>query len=267
MPVVKGRNTLMENKFNEINKRYTELTEIITLSLPAVAGSLLKSNFKYTSKALLMFVAKSGYLSSSIVSLCQGGCIYSSSILFRSLIEHYFRHLYLYTRALKDNNDSVGIDYYKNLKGCEDLEATSKISSFNFIINPDETRWNFNDEQNKKLKKIGELFQIKKILVYIVNNFDRNESQLNIFSKDIKNFLKNRLTEYTRLSSSVHGGPFAELIMNNHHLNNEKGEADLMNFANQSYTMQKAIAESTFLFAFLMDDKCEEPYKNIAALP
>ena len=42
------------------------------------------------------------------------------------MIEHNFRHLYIYVRALNDNSDDVGKRYYKTLKGSEDLESFTK---------------------------------------------------------------------------------------------------------------------------------------------
>ncbi|MDD2392054.1 MAG: hypothetical protein PHU94_03875 [Bacilli bacterium] len=253
----------MLNNFNKINIQMERLSKQSASSLPIIIEAFEKSKFKYTSKALLMFMVKSGFISSSINYLVQTNNLYSSSILFRSLIEHYFRHLYIYTRALRDDNDSVGIDYYKNLKNSETIESFSKINNFNKIINPNETTWKVGGEENKQISKIAKQFGIKEILIYLINNFHSSELNKLLPEKKLKQDFKKILDEYAKLSSSIHGGPTAEKIIDNYHKNKKSKQKDEEYFVVQSFKMQKAITETTFLFACLLDNKCCDIYKLI----
>jgi len=122
----------IENLFNLNNK----LAQEIQSSLPAIVKSLGKTKFKYTSKALLSFIPKSGYLNSAILELSGSKNVYATAILSRSMIEHNFRHLYIYVRSLNDDSDDVGKRYYKALKGNEDLESFTKINNYSKAVYP-----------------------------------------------------------------------------------------------------------------------------------
>lgn len=98
--------------FNANNK----ISREVQSSLPVIIKSLENGKFKYTSKALLSSIPKSGYLNSAILELSGSKNIYAAGILSRSMIEHNFRHLYIYVKALNDN-DNIGKRYYiKRLK-------------------------------------------------------------------------------------------------------------------------------------------------------
>ena len=155
----------------------------IQKSLPLIIKSLQKSDFKYTGKALVYFIPKSGYLINSILFSCKSSDPYSASILFRSLIEHSFRHLYLFVRALNDKNDDVGKAYYNSLKDNEDLESVEKIINYKKIVYPEDTQWHTKGEHNKAIREIAKNFRIEKIFHYLINNNNDKSSEI---IKDIK---------------------------------------------------------------------------------
>lgn len=78
----------IENLLDLNNK----LAQEIESSLSVVIESLGKTKFKYTSKAIISFIPKSGYLNSEILELSGNKNIYAATILSRSMIEHNFRH-------------------------------------------------------------------------------------------------------------------------------------------------------------------------------
>ena len=83
------------SKFEKLFELNERLSVEIQSSLPVVIESLGKSKFKYTSKALLSFIPKSGYLNSAVLELAVSKNIYSAAVLYRSVIEHSFRQLYI----------------------------------------------------------------------------------------------------------------------------------------------------------------------------
>ena len=92
---------------NDIDKNFASnetLSKKIQESLSYIIESLQKTEFKYTGKALISFIPKSGYLINSLLFSCKSDDPYSASILFRSLIEHSFRHLYIFIKALNDSD-------------------------------------------------------------------------------------------------------------------------------------------------------------------
>ena len=80
-----------------------------------------------------------------------------------------------------------------------------------------------------------------------------------------KEYLLERLIEYTNMSSSVHGGPFGELALYELQKDKSKLEATLNKFANESFLLHKSIVETTYLFASLMDEGTTKYYDEIVS--
>jgi len=93
----------------------------IMKELESNTKGFIKSRFPKSAKALTTYSLRLQYLTNSINLCKETEDYYSLCVLFRSLLEHYFRHLYIYSRALRENSDEVGIEYYGKLNGHEDL--------------------------------------------------------------------------------------------------------------------------------------------------
>ena len=199
----------------------------------------------------------------SILFSCKNRDAYSASILFRSLIEHSFKHLYIFVKALNDNNDSVGEVYYKSLKGYEDLKSVQKIINYNKLVYPENTQWNTKSEHNKALGDAAKKFDIGEIFQYLINN--NNDKSSEIIKRYKKEYLLERLIEYTNMSSSVHGGPFGELELYELQKDKSKLEATLNKFVSESFLLHKSLVETTYLFASLMDDGVTKYYNDISS--
>lgn len=257
----------MSDKNNEIKNLFdlnNNLAKEIQSSLPAIVKSLEKTKFKYTSKALLSFIPKSGYLNSAILESFGNRNVYATAILSRSMIEHNFRHLYIYVRALNDDSDDVGKRYYKTLKGSEDLESFTKINNYNKAVYPEKTNWNTKGEHNKVIREVGKEFRIEQVFFYLVaSNNNKKDEILKRFKKE---YLLQRLVDYTNLSSGVHGGPFGELALFNLQKDKDKFNKALEKFAGDSFNLHYSLVETTYLFAYLMDEKMQTHYEKIKSL-
>lgn len=248
-----------DDRATELLKSSAHLAQQIEKTLPLIAESLEKTNFKQTSKALLSFVVRSGYLNSAILNACGTRNVYASAVLFRSMIEHNFRHLYIFVRALNDNNDEVGGRYYGVLRGNEDRQAVYNMNKYNEKVYPDKTKWNLANDHNKSIRDQANEFRIDEIFYYLV---EKNNGHSEVVSRYKKEYLLERLRQYTNFSSSVHGGPFGEATLLN--AQKENPDAVLDKFATDSFELHKNLIETTYLFAYLMDDKNKEVYEQIA---
>ena len=237
------------------------LSKKIQESLPFIVESLQKTEFQYTGKVLVYFIPKSGYLINSILFSCKSGDPYSASILFRSLIEHSFRHLYIFVKALNDKNDCVGKTYYNSLKANEDLESVEKIINYKKIVYPEDTQWNTKGDHNNTIRETAKSFRIEKIFHYLISNNNNEKSE--VIERYKKEYLLERLIEYTNMSSSVHGGPFGELALYELQKDKSKLEETLNKFAVESFLLHKSLVETTYLFASLMDDDVTKYYTDI----
>ena len=251
---------------NDVDKNFAlneTLSRKIQESLSYIIESLQKTEFKYTGKALISFIPKSGYLINSLLFSCKSGDPYSASVLFRSLIEHSFRHLYIFVKALNDKNDSVGNTYYNSLKANEDLESVEKIINYKKIVYPEDTQWNTRGDHNNAIREIAKSFRIEKIFHYLISNNNNESSE--IMKRYKKEYLLERLIEYTNMSSSVHGGPFGELALYELQKDKSKLEATLNKFANESFMLHKSLVETTYLFASLMDEEVTKYHNDIVS--
>ena len=257
----------MPDKTSKIDQFFNlnnKLSQEVQSSLPAIIKSLKKSKFKYTSKALLSFIPKSGYLNNAILELLGNRNVYAVAILSRSIIEHNFRHLYIFVRALNDDSDDVGKRYYKTLKASEDLESFTKINNYNKAVYPEKTGWNTKGKHNKAIREVGKEFRIEQIFYYLIANDNNGKDK--IVKRFKKEYLLQRLVDYINLSSGVHGGPFGELAFFNLQKDKEKFNKALEKFASDSFNLHYSLVESTYLFAYLMDNEMQKHYEKIKNL-
>ena len=210
---------------------------------------------------MLSYIGRAGYVNNAILDCYSNGNGYAIGILFRAMIEHTFRHLYLYTRSLKDDSDEVGEEYYGKLKGSEDLEAFSKMNNYTKIVHPERTVWNTKGEHNAQISRVGENFKLQKIFLYLIENFPSDEKML---QGGMKDYLLKRLNHYTQLSSYVHGGPYAEMSHEELLKDRDKMLQHMEVIACESFGLYKSLVESTFLFAYMFDDSMKEHFDKMS---
>ncbi|HXK37738.1 MAG TPA: hypothetical protein VJ579_01595 [Candidatus Paceibacterota bacterium] len=210
-----------------------------------------KSRYPRSAYSLTTYSIKLQYLNNSINYCKDIGDYYSLCVLFRSLLEHYFRHLYIYTRALKENSDDVGIEYYGKLNGHEDLCSLRSNISLNTKLTGIKSILSLGGEQNKSLDDIAQNFKINNILSYINENIGEN-SELRETSKDSLNRYS-RL--YSTLSSFVHGGPYAEKYMGLYSKNNTSKDKDIEFLSDETNSLTNQARENTSLFIEITTEK------------
>ena len=246
-------------KIDELLKSNALITQYVMKTLPEVSSLLQKSKFQATSKALLSLLARSGYLNNEILFASSTGNLYSCAVLFRPMIEHNFRHLYMFVKALNDDSDEVGKRYYGVLRGDEDRQAMYNINKYTQKVYPDKTKWNLVNEHNTSIRNGAREFRTDEIFYYLVEN--NNNRTLNIISIYKKEYLLERLRQYTNLSSSVHGGPFGEATLLEAQSKNP--EVILVKFATESYELHKNLVEATYLFADMMEGNDINRYEEV----
>lgn len=113
------------------------------------------------------------------------------------------------------------------------------------------------------------------VYVRLVSTWMKNCKKVSLFDlsrrvEAIKKFVNDhileRSVEYDNLSSAVHGGPFGESALFNLHQDQKKYDETLYKFANESSGLHYSIVQSTYLFAYLMDEKMQGRYEKIKTL-
>jgi hypothetical protein len=229
-------------KSNEINNRIKN-TETMN-SLESNAKNFLKSNFPISAKALTTNSLKLHYINNSVYLCKETEDYYSLCILFRSLLEHYFRHLYIFSRALREGSDKVGIEYYGGLNGHEDLCFLRSNFSLNKKLDGEKSSWNLESEENKNLDYVARNFKINNILAYLHEGFEK-EKGIQVISKD---FFNTYSRNYSTLSSFVHGGPYAEKYMEMYSKDENGKNKDIEYLVNEANLLTNQALKNTSLF-------------------
>lgn len=257
----------MNNNDDDLDKlldKYLKIMDIQTNSIESVILVLKKSKFNKTGKCLVDLLLKSSSISGAIINSAVNKNCYSILVLFRPLIEHSFRHLYIYMKTLNEDSDAIADKYLKILKSAEDLESIEKINNYNKAVNTKNIVWNTKGEHNNSIRKIKTEFNISNIFYYMigVNNNDEN-SIFKLYKVDV--FL-NEIIRYAELSSTIHGGPSADFTSINGNGDSKLLEKNCHAYARDALNIYLSIVKTTYLFASLMDQKLNKTYEKISKL-
>lgn len=233
----------MEDQNDKEVKEIIRETPIMK-ELESNARNFTQSSFPMSAKALAMYSLKLQYLNNSI-NLCKDTeDYYSLCVLFRSLIEHYFRHLYIYSRALRESSDEVGNEYYGKLNGHEDMCSLISNLSLNKKLSGEKPAWKLSKKDNKNLEDVGQNFKINNILAYLDKGIEEDE--------DVKTISKEFFNKYSQyygtLSSFVHGGPFVEKYIEMYSKSQNGKEKDMEYLCNEANMLTNQARKNTSLF-------------------
>ncbi|MFA6253805.1 MAG: hypothetical protein WC640_00890 [Candidatus Paceibacterota bacterium] len=229
-----------------------EIKNIPTMKeLELNAKSFERSKFPQSARALTIYSLKLQYLSNSINLCKETEDYYSLCVLFRSSLEHYFRHLYIFSRALGENSDEVGAEYYGKLKGHEDLCFLRSSFSLNTKLNGEKSTFSLKGEGNDNLDDVAKNFKINNILSYL-NKGIGEDKEIQTISKD---FFNKYSRDYSTLSSFVHGGPYAEKYMEMYSKDNDGKQKDIKYLASESDLLTNKARRNTSLFIEITTNK------------
>ena len=170
------------------------------------------SNVGYTNvgKALTMFITKTNFIKNAIFDICENDDPYSANILFRSLIEHHLKFMFIFIRHTQEQNDEVGNEYYKFCDFSESIAiGKSWLDNWQILTQENEDKLyevivdikpELKKYSKKEIMQKAKQFNYRTIITFIKSSI-----------KDIKyGWLNVIIPNYGDLSSYVHGGPLAD---------------------------------------------------------
>jgi len=179
--------------------------------------------FKNTLLITVMFDMSCSFLKSSIFDAVQNDGLFGAKVMFRSLIEHYFRFQYLANEWMRTNLDDNAELYIKFALAREDMDTIrASVSSFKmYYPNIEIPTWSelmlsvdsLKDIDKNKIDQESRKYSLKSILRYMSEEILKNES-----GKELS-IIDSLLHEYAALSSYTHGGigaHFESLNLGNH---------------------------------------------------
>jgi len=192
-------------------------------------------------------------LFTSLMLIAKNGDMYSSQILYRAIIELFYKTFFLTSLLSKEKNDESAQHFKVHLflsewiavqMGClemDDLvnEVESKTNFVQYIRDKFPNLREFNKANQKEISQAIRKFGLKEIVKYLNDSFSE---------KEIGNFFTKILPEYSKASSFVHGGPYASTIVKNFQ---KKGEiqTELERIVSIAFSCV-SIAKENCLFSF-----------------
>jgi len=188
---------------------------IINIYDKALSSIDIKNDFNnyYETKALLGLSKASIQILQAIFKTIEQKNAYSSFILYRSLIEHYIKHMFIIYEYCKKKNNNIGKEYLIFTQANEiksygnALKLSFKLNNKNSDeIDYDDAIKKFSQEASQKskteLSNYSKKFEFRSIIKTL------KELENNFFNQNSDMFYP-LVTEYAEWSSYVHAGATA----------------------------------------------------------
>ncbi|MDD4110957.1 MAG: hypothetical protein PHS54_05365 [Clostridia bacterium] len=194
---------------DDIREKDNDLFLTIKEIMPIFFEYSKNTKYPKTTLALLSFQTHLSTIKNAIIDLSEENNIYSIKALYRILLEHLMKGVYIWSRYLKEKNDEVGIEYNNLMKIGENLKYGNSIKQLSIILDAETKNmdvWDTLCKYDNNLKKMN-----KKDITNIISKFDyKNIAKYLIDNKTfIHDLVPTIISEYSELSSFVHGGPNA----------------------------------------------------------
>ncbi|WP_343614115.1 DUF5677 domain-containing protein [Flavobacterium sp.] len=167
----------------------------------------------------------------SMLESGEKGNLYSCSILYRSVIEHFLKAFYIFERTISDKNEDVSISFQQHyliseflaekagLLDMEDLQNgnLNKTDFLEFINSRFPEFEGFGKENQQEISIATKQFGLK----VIIKHFHKMMENKNYL---YKNVMSQMIPEFSRFSTFTHGGMYANAIMDTHTAQNTVSE-------------------------------------------
>ncbi|ADG17044.1 hypothetical protein BC1002_2999 [Paraburkholderia atlantica] len=194
----------------------TEFFALIEKHMPQLTGTLGKTKFPNTYRAMLTFVIKINSLKTAMFDMVDSNNPYAFKLLFRCFSEHYLRFTYVFVRFASEKTDTAGDDYYSFCGAAEAMDYVSAVKAAEALLG----NTLVGDMRNaltqlyprtermsaRQIEAESGKFKYRAILRFLA------ETAPGMIAKG-QPFLAQIVPAYALLSSFVHGGPYAEMEM------------------------------------------------------
>jgi len=225
------------------------IIDVLEKPLSQLFSLIHKVPIPKTFEAISMLQLNISFLKTGIFDLALADNNYGMAVLERALYEHWVKHFYLFIQYCKCKDDSAGIEYYKwtdikeyidyfnSLKKKQELEkAQNKIETIESII--EEVYSGYAEipksDRSNNLSNLSFYRLLKKIM-----------TDLTYRSK----ILTELPSDYSILSSFVHGGPHANRLQMFNSSSEKEREKTLYKGCKKAYLFSIMCLTNTFIIA------------------
>lgn len=255
----------MNDTIEDLREISENVHEVMEKWLALVAQSQKDNPIPRTWLAQISFIARTNAIKESIFAIYEEDDPYSISILFRSLLEHTLKALYLFMRWAIQKSDEAATDYYNFCDLSEDLSYLRSLEQWANITDSKtpgkagidilhETKPASNPHSAKEIKLKANQFTPREILRYLSTR--SKDSQFDPFIMHI-------LCTYSELSSFVHGGPFSEREIARQTGEN-RATPYMRDIAEKALLLANTVKLNAFIIFLNTNRKFEQAYKELA---
>lgn len=148
--------------------------------------------------------------------------VYSCFILYRSLLEHFYKSIYLVDKTVITKSDETAEKYQKHyfiseflaekagVLEMEDLvnNAKEKTNFINFITKKMPEMQGFDKANQQEISTAIRQFNLKEIVKYLFEEYKTRKGTQNTFQ-----IVAQTLPEYSFVSTFTHGGAYAAVLL------------------------------------------------------
>lgn len=208
-----GNDTEKHSKYIEwlalVREKNDEYFEVVKKIMPLFLQYSKKCHHKKTILTLLSFHTHLSTLKNAIIDLSDEDNMYSAKALYRIFLEHWLKGTYILARYIREKNDDVGIEYNSLGRIGEELKYGNSIKQVAAMLDAESKNldvWeslckcdpNLNKFNKKNIMDNIKEFEYKSIAKYLIDNKVPGADWVSMI-----------ISEYSELSSFVHGGPSA----------------------------------------------------------
>lgn len=234
------------------------INKIFDAHILEIKQDIENSKYPKTAKALYRYYKKILSMHLLIEKINLEEELYTGKILLRALFEHMIVSYFIFNQSLKEKNDKIGEEYYMEYfvqeffkqKGYTQKidnirnHISKNINGLDYVKGKYEELNEVTAAQYQEINAAGNKFKIDNILKKL-NELTEEENEFS----ELHNYMLVFLDEYNKLSSYVHGGPFAEKETFDDEKNEEEEILNIKKWAKSSLNL---IKENIIIF--LLDE-------------
>ena len=237
-------------EIEEIRDLDDEIFKEFQIYFPKTIDSIFSKKYSRTNILIHFIDLSANFIKNSIYDNCETDDYYGIKILYRSLIEHYIRFKFVFTKWMLNKDDNFAKDYLEYNEAREVLDLIRAKISEQQLYDPNyklkdwdiflKDHPNFKNKTRKEVEEETRKFSFKNIIRFLNHEFKNDET----FSSD---FFGKLIVEYSDLSSFVHGGmkSYQEIMSMN---TDEKRLTEYKRICGLTFQMSNSIK----LFSLLM---------------
>ena len=240
--------TTIKVKYNNHTILYEDLKQ-------AIEKAKIRIHFPASNKVLSDLSQRITYTFEGVLLAAQSDNLYSAFILYRSLLEHFFKGMYIITKTAITKSDETAEKYQKHYLISEFLAQKAGTLEMEDLLNEKQNKTDFISFITTKIPELNDFdkvnqqeisaairqFNLKEIIKYLYTQYNTIDEL-----KPTNHIIAETLLEYSHISTFSHGGPYASLLMENFKKQNNI-QKELLKIVQIGLTSTCVIKENLFI--------------------